>query len=71
MRAPAWMSLSCSREIGIGYGEEILTYFAGFCAATNSDKLSELFWSLLACQLSGQRKKARAVSACHNDAPTV
>jgi len=25
----------------IGNDEEILIYFAGFCAATNSDKLSE------------------------------
>jgi hypothetical protein len=34
------MSLSCSRKIGSETGEEILTYFARFCVATNSDKLS-------------------------------
>jgi hypothetical protein len=26
----------------VGNDEEILIYFAGFCAATNSDKLSDL-----------------------------
>jgi hypothetical protein len=41
MRAPAWMSRSCSRASGIGYGEERLIYCARFYAATNSDKWSD------------------------------
>src|SRR5262252_74989 len=32
---------------------------------------AKLLWSLLACQLSGQRKQALAVSAGQNDAPTA
>src|SRR5499427_10388269 len=41
MRAPAWMNLSCGRKDRVGNREEILTYFARFCIATNCDKLSE------------------------------
>jgi hypothetical protein len=32
---------------------------------------TKLLWSILACQFSGKRKKALAVSACQNDAPTA